>query len=69
MSVFPVKEVQQQERSQQQQEVKHEEEEDEEDEEGELALWSPEVQVLELQKEEGRGLGFSILDYQVTNQL
>lgn len=37
---------------------------DEENEEGELALWSPEVHVLELEKGE-RGLGFSILDYQV----
>ncbi|KAK3561941.1 hypothetical protein QTP86_019064 [Hemibagrus guttatus] len=36
---------------------------DEENEEGELALWSPEVHVLELEKGE-RGLGFSILDYQ-----
>ncbi|XP_051549154.1 inaD-like protein [Myxocyprinus asiaticus] len=39
------------------------EEIDEEEDEGELALWSPEVQVLELEKGE-RGLGFSILDYQ-----
>ncbi|KAM9364913.1 inaD-like protein [Pholidichthys leucotaenia] len=38
--------------------------EDEEDEDGELALWSPHVQVLELQKEKEKGLGFSILDYQ-----
>lgn len=37
---------------------------DEENEEGELALWSPEVHLLELEKGE-RGLGFSILDYQV----
>ncbi|XP_029355086.1 inaD-like protein isoform X2 [Echeneis naucrates] len=37
---------------------------DDDDEEGELALWSPEVQVLELQKERDKGLGFSILDYQ-----
>ncbi|XP_036441750.1 inaD-like protein isoform X2 [Colossoma macropomum] len=36
---------------------------EEEDEEGELALWSTEVQVLELEKGE-QGLGFSILDYQ-----
>ncbi|KAM9461866.1 inaD-like protein isoform 3-T4 [Clarias gariepinus] len=36
---------------------------DEENEEGELALWSPEVHVLELEKGE-RGLGFSVLDYQ-----
>ncbi|XP_051979504.1 inaD-like protein isoform X2 [Xyrauchen texanus] len=35
----------------------------EDEDEGELALWSPEVQVLELEKGE-RGLGFSILDYQ-----
>ncbi|KAK1806079.1 hypothetical protein P4O66_013126, partial [Electrophorus voltai] len=39
------------------------ESEDEEDEDGELALWAPEVQVLELEKGD-RGLGFSILDYQ-----
>ncbi|KAM7012175.1 inaD-like protein isoform 2-T2 [Tautogolabrus adspersus] len=41
----------------------HEEDEEEEDD-GELALWSPDVQVLELQKERDKGLGFSILDYQ-----
>ncbi|XP_055797067.1 inaD-like protein [Salvelinus fontinalis] len=40
-----------------------EEGEEEEDEEGELALWSPDIQLLELEKRE-RGLGFSILDYQ-----
>ncbi|XP_065101351.1 inaD-like protein isoform X3 [Paramisgurnus dabryanus] len=40
-------------------EVKDEEDDDEED----LALWSPEVQLLELEKGE-RGLGFSVLDYQ-----
>uniref|UniRef100_A0A6Q2YRH3 PATJ crumbs cell polarity complex component n=1 Tax=Esox lucius TaxID=8010 RepID=A0A6Q2YRH3_ESOLU len=39
------------------------EEKDEDEEEGELALWSPDIQVLELDKGE-RGLGFSILDYQ-----
>ncbi|RVE74143.1 hypothetical protein OJAV_G00038390 [Oryzias javanicus] len=39
------------------------EEEDEEDEE-ELALWSSDVQMLELQKQRDKGLGFSILDYQ-----
>ncbi|XP_016398127.1 inaD-like protein [Sinocyclocheilus rhinocerous] len=43
-------------------EEKDDEEEEEEDE-GELALWSPNVQVVELEKGE-RGLGFSILDYQ-----
>uniref|UniRef100_A0AAZ3PGK8 PATJ crumbs cell polarity complex component n=1 Tax=Oncorhynchus tshawytscha TaxID=74940 RepID=A0AAZ3PGK8_ONCTS len=37
--------------------------EEEEDEEGELALWSADIQLLELEKGE-RGLGFSILDYQ-----
>ncbi|KAJ8277508.1 hypothetical protein GJAV_G00075930 [Gymnothorax javanicus] len=37
--------------------------EEEEEEEGELALWSPEIKVLELEKGE-QGLGFSILDYQ-----
>ncbi|XP_030061270.1 inaD-like protein isoform X2 [Microcaecilia unicolor] len=36
---------------------------DSEDEDGELALWSPEVKVVELEKDH-RGLGFSILDYQ-----
>uniref|UniRef100_A0A3B3UHH7 PDZ domain-containing protein n=1 Tax=Poecilia latipinna TaxID=48699 RepID=A0A3B3UHH7_9TELE len=38
--------------------------EEEEEDEGELALWSPEVGVVELQKEAERGLGFSLLDYQ-----
>ncbi|KAF7645546.1 hypothetical protein LDENG_00202440 [Lucifuga dentata] len=38
--------------------------EEEEEEEGELARWSPDVQVLELHKEKDKGLGFSILDYQ-----
>lgn len=42
-----------------------EEEEEEGDEDGELALWSSDIQVLELQKERDKGLGFSILDYQV----
>ncbi|KAM9503499.1 LOW QUALITY PROTEIN: inaD-like protein [Salvelinus alpinus] len=46
-----------------QKEKVHEEGEEEEDEEGELALWSPDIQLLELEKREG-GLGFSILDYQ-----
>ncbi|XP_053733578.1 inaD-like protein isoform X1 [Synchiropus splendidus] len=41
-----------------------EEDEEEDDEDGELALWSPDVQVLDLQKERDKGLGFSILDYQ-----
>nr|XP_015211664.1 PREDICTED: inaD-like protein isoform X1 [Lepisosteus oculatus] len=40
-----------------------EDEDEEEEEEGELAMWSPEVKVVELEKED-RGLGFSILDYQ-----
>ncbi|XP_028938947.1 inaD-like protein isoform X3 [Ornithorhynchus anatinus] len=35
----------------------------EDDEDGELALWSPEVKVIELVKDP-KGLGFSILDYQ-----
>ncbi|XP_013369898.1 PREDICTED: inaD-like protein isoform X3 [Chinchilla lanigera] len=35
----------------------------EEDDDGELALWSPEVKVVELVKDH-KGLGFSILDYQ-----
>uniref|UniRef100_A0A4W5M8C1 PDZ domain-containing protein n=1 Tax=Hucho hucho TaxID=62062 RepID=A0A4W5M8C1_9TELE len=46
-----------------QEEKVHEERKEEEDEEGELALWSPDIQLLELEKGE-RGLGFSILDYQ-----
>jgi len=46
-----------------------EEEEEEEEDEGELALWCPDVQVVELQKERDKGLGFSILDYQVTAAL
>ncbi|XP_029683939.1 inaD-like protein isoform X2 [Takifugu rubripes] len=52
--------------SQEEEEEEEEEEEtsDEGDEDGELALWSPDVHVLELQKETDRGLGFSILDYQ-----
>lgn len=58
---------------QEKQEAEEEEEEDnveeeEEEDEGELALWSPDVQVLELQKDAGKGLGFSILDYQVTSR-
>uniref|UniRef100_A0A3B3D5A3 PATJ crumbs cell polarity complex component n=1 Tax=Oryzias melastigma TaxID=30732 RepID=A0A3B3D5A3_ORYME len=40
------------------------EEKDEEEEEEELALWSSDVQTLELQKQRDKGLGFSILDYQ-----
>ncbi|XP_022351989.1 inaD-like protein [Enhydra lutris kenyoni] len=35
----------------------------EEDDDGELALWSPEVKIVELVKDH-KGLGFSILDYQ-----
>ncbi|KAM4871569.1 inaD-like protein [Thomomys bottae] len=35
----------------------------EEDDDGELALWSPEVKMVELVKDH-KGLGFSILDYQ-----
>ncbi|XP_049552916.1 inaD-like protein isoform X13 [Orcinus orca] len=35
----------------------------EEDDDGELALWSPEVKIVELIKDH-KGLGFSILDYQ-----
>uniref|UniRef100_A0A8C6JPQ3 Uncharacterized protein n=1 Tax=Melopsittacus undulatus TaxID=13146 RepID=A0A8C6JPQ3_MELUD len=34
-----------------------------EEEEGELALWSPDVKVIQLEKDKN-GLGFSILDYQ-----
>ncbi|KAF6345289.1 PATJ crumbs cell polarity complex component [Rhinolophus ferrumequinum] len=36
---------------------------EEEDDDGELALWSPEVKIVELVKDH-KGLGFSILDYQ-----
>ena len=36
----------------------------EEDDDGELALWSSEVKIVELVKDH-KGLGFSILDYQV----
>ncbi|XP_040613065.1 inaD-like protein isoform X2 [Mesocricetus auratus] len=35
----------------------------EDDDDGELALWSPEVRIVELVKD-SKGLGFSILDYQ-----
>ncbi|ELK06212.1 InaD-like protein [Pteropus alecto] len=35
----------------------------EEDDDGELALWSPEIKIVELVKDH-KGLGFSILDYQ-----
>ncbi|NXB80618.1 INADL protein, partial [Donacobius atricapilla] len=45
------------------QKVKPEEDFSPEEEEGELALWSPDVKVIELQKDKN-GLGFSILDYQ-----
>ncbi|NXA13988.1 INADL protein, partial [Sapayoa aenigma] len=43
--------------------VKPEEDFNPEEEEGELALWSPDVKVVELEKDKN-GLGFSILDYQ-----
>lgn len=36
----------------------------EEDDEPELALWSPKIHLLELEKAD-QGLGFSVLDYQV----
>ncbi|NXN20821.1 INADL protein, partial [Nycticryphes semicollaris] len=45
------------------QKVKPEEDVNPEEEEGELALWSPDVKVVELKKDKN-GLGFSILDYQ-----
>lgn len=44
--------------------MKPEEDINPEEEEGELALWSPDVKVIELEKDKN-GLGFSILDYQV----
>ncbi|XP_041862637.1 inaD-like protein [Melanotaenia boesemani] len=55
-----------QEEEEEDEDVKEEDDEGEEEEEddGELALWSPDVQMVELQKERERGLGFSILDYQ-----
>ncbi|NXF07234.1 INADL protein, partial [Smithornis capensis] len=43
--------------------VKPEEDFNPEEEEGELALWSPDVKIVELEKDKN-GLGFSILDYQ-----
>ncbi|XP_061325609.1 inaD-like protein isoform X1 [Pezoporus flaviventris] len=43
--------------------VKAKEDIDPEEEEGELALWSPDVKVIQLEKDKN-GLGFSILDYQ-----
>ncbi|XP_040983483.1 inaD-like protein isoform X6 [Aquila chrysaetos chrysaetos] len=45
------------------QKVKPEEDINPEEEEGELALWSSDVKVIELEKDKN-GLGFSILDYQ-----
>ncbi|NXP13755.1 INADL protein, partial [Thinocorus orbignyianus] len=45
------------------QKVRPEEDVNPEEEEGELALWSPDVKVIELKKDKN-GLGFSILDYQ-----
>ncbi|KAM6264092.1 inaD-like protein isoform 3-T7 [Spheniscus humboldti] len=45
------------------QKVKPKEDINPEEEEGELALWSPDVKVIELEKDRN-GLGFSILDYQ-----
>ncbi|XP_040534516.1 inaD-like protein isoform X2 [Gallus gallus] len=45
------------------QKVKPEENINPEEEEGELALWSPDVKIIELEKDKN-GLGFSILDYQ-----
>ncbi|NWI21569.1 INADL protein, partial [Crypturellus soui] len=45
------------------QKVKPEEGFNPEEEEGELALWSPDVKVIQLEKDKN-GLGFSILDYQ-----
>ncbi|KAM6938811.1 inaD-like protein isoform 2-T2 [Lycodopsis pacificus] len=59
--VSPVEEVLME--AQHNQEEEEEEEELDEDE-GELAQWSPDIQILELQKERDKGLGFSILDYQ-----
>lgn len=63
--VSPVEVVLREEQTHYTQDEEEEEEGDEEDEDGELALWSSDIQVLELQKERDKGLGFSILDYQV----
>ncbi|XP_010082207.1 PREDICTED: inaD-like protein, partial [Pterocles gutturalis] len=46
------------------QKVKPKEDINPEEDEGELALWSPDVKVIELEKDKN-GLGFSILDYQM----
>uniref|UniRef100_A0A8C0AUI9 InaD-like protein n=1 Tax=Buteo japonicus TaxID=224669 RepID=A0A8C0AUI9_9AVES len=46
-----------------QKKTEHNEDINPEEEEGELALWSPDVKVIELEKDKN-GLGFSILDYQ-----
>uniref|UniRef100_A0A3P9B8X2 PATJ crumbs cell polarity complex component n=1 Tax=Maylandia zebra TaxID=106582 RepID=A0A3P9B8X2_9CICH len=62
--VSPVEVVLREEQTHYTQDEEEEEEGDEEDEDGELALWSSDIQVLELQKERDKGLGFSILDYQ-----
>ncbi|XP_018531678.1 inaD-like protein isoform X2 [Lates calcarifer] len=68
--VSPVEEVQKEEKIQYSREEEEDEKQDEDEDEDvdedeeELALWSPDVQVLELQKESDKGLGFSILDYQ-----
>ncbi|CAN9500848.1 unnamed protein product [Ophioblennius macclurei] len=43
---------------------KEDEDDDDEDEDQQLALWSPDIELLELQKNKDQGLGFSILDYQ-----
>ncbi|XP_078101055.1 inaD-like protein [Sander vitreus] len=61
--VLPVEEALMETQPIQEEEEKEEEEEEEEDD-GELAQWSPHVQLLELQKDRDKGLGFSILDYQ-----
>ncbi|XP_031731169.1 inaD-like protein isoform X3 [Anarrhichthys ocellatus] len=65
--VSPVEEVLME--AQHNQEEEEEEEEELGEDEGELAHWSPDVQILELQKERDKGLGFSILDYQVRTTL
>lgn len=39
-------------------------EEEDSEEDGELAMWSPEIQTIHLTKDQDKGLGFSILDYQ-----
>ncbi|XP_011472116.1 inaD-like protein isoform X2 [Oryzias latipes] len=63
--VLPVEDFLRQEVTPHHSEKNEDEEKNEEEEEGEeLALWSSDIQMLELRKQRDKGLGFSILDYQ-----